>query len=139
MVTFANFSLLWVSKLQTDISLYTLQSEYIALSRYGRALIPLKTLIKEVIDTLGIDSEKLEFLLSSNVYEDNNGAIVVATILRMTPTSRQISVKYHWFSQHVGNGFFIREIESKNQRANIFTKSLQGGIFVRIGKLLFGW
>ena len=72
------------------------------LSHSVRALLPLKSVIKEVIDNLGIDSEKLKFVSSSNIYEKNNGAIAVETSPRMTPTSKHISVKYHWFRQHVG-------------------------------------
>ena len=34
-VTFSNFSLLWVSKLQTDIAPSTLHYEYVALSQIG--------------------------------------------------------------------------------------------------------
>ena len=75
-------------------------------------LLPLKSLIKEVIDNLGIDSEKLKFVSSSTIYEDNNGAIVVGTSPRMTNTSKHISVKYNWFRQHVGKEFAIRKIES---------------------------
>ena len=41
-VTFANFFLLWVSKLHTDISLSTLHSKYVALSHSVRALLPSK-------------------------------------------------------------------------------------------------
>ena len=85
-VTFANFSLLWMSKLQTEISLSTLYSEYVVLSHSVRALLSLKSLIKEVIDNLGIDSENLKFVSSSSIYEDNNGAIFVETSPRMTPT-----------------------------------------------------
>ena len=59
--------------------------------------------------------------------------------LRMTPTSKHISVKYHWFRQHVGKEFMISKIESENQKADIFTKGLQGQIFVRIRKLLCCW
>ena len=55
-VTFANCPLLWVSKIQTDIAISTLHSEYLALSHSVRELLPLKSLIKEVIDNLGIDS-----------------------------------------------------------------------------------
>ena len=51
-VTFANCPLLWVSKLQTEIALSTLHYEYVVLSHSIRALIPLKSLIKEVIDNL---------------------------------------------------------------------------------------
>ena len=85
-VTFANCPLLWVSKLQTDIDLSNLHSEYVALSHSVGALISLKSLIKEVIENLVIDSENLKFVSSSNIYEDNNGAIVVATSPRITPT-----------------------------------------------------
>ena len=139
MVTFANCPLLWVSKLQTEIALSTLNSEYVALSHSVRALLPLKSLIKEVIDNLGINCENLKFVSRSTVYEDNNGAIVVATSPRMTSSSKHIAVKYHWFRQHVGKEFVIRKIESENQKADIFTKGLQGQIFARISKLLCGW
>ena len=139
MVTFANCPLLWVLKLQTEIALSTLHSEYVTLSHSVRALITLKSLIKEVIDNFGIDSENLKFVSSSTIYEDNNGAIVVATSPRTNPSSKQISVRYHWFRQHVGEEFVIRKIESENQKADIFTKGLQGQIFVSIRKFLCGW
>ena len=84
-VTFANCPLLWVSKLQTEIALSTLHSEYESLSCSVRALLPLKILIKEVIDNLGIDSENLKFMSRSTIYEENNGAIFVETSPRMTP------------------------------------------------------
>ena len=102
MLTFANCPLLWVSKIQTDIALSTLHSKYLALSHSVRALLPLKSIIKEVIDYFGIDREKMKFVSRSTIYEDNNGAIVVAKNPRMTPTSKHIAVKYHWFRQHVG-------------------------------------
>ena len=139
MVTFSNCTLLWVSKLQTEIALSTPHSEYVALSHYVRALLTLKSLVKEVIDNLGIDYENLKFVSSSTIYEDNNGAIVMATCPRMTPSLKQISVKYHWFRKHVGKEFVIQKIESENQKADIFTKGLHGQIFVRIRKLLCGW
>ena len=128
-----------MSKLHAEIALSTLHSEYVVLSHSVRALLPLKILIKEVIDNLGIDSENLNFVSSSTVYEDNNGAIVVATSPRMNPSSKHIAVKYHWFRQHVGKEFVIRKIESENQKADIFTKGLQGQKFVRLSKLLCGW
>ena len=113
MVTFSNCPLLWVSKLHTEIALSTLHSEYVALSHSVRELLPLKIHIKEVIDNLVIDSENLKLVSSSTIYEDNIGAIVVETSPGMNPTSKHISVKYHWFRKHVGKEFVIRKIESK--------------------------
>ena len=71
MVTFAICPLLWVSKLQTEIAISTLHSDYLALSHSVKALLPLKILIKEVIYNLGIDSGNLKFVSSSTIYEDN--------------------------------------------------------------------
>ena len=95
MVTFANFPLLWVSKLKIYISLSIIHSEYVTLSHSVRALLSFKSLIKEVIYNLGIDSEKMKFVASSTIYEDNNGSMVVATSPWMTPTLKQIAVNYH--------------------------------------------
>ena len=83
-----------------------------ALSRSVIVLLPLKSLIKEVIDNLVIDSKKLKFVSISTVYEDNNEALVVATSPMMTPISNHIDFKCHWFRQHIGKGFVIRKIES---------------------------
>ena len=104
-----------------------------------RDLLPLKIIIKKVIEKLGIDIEKLKFVSSSTIYEYNTGSIVVAKSTRMTPTSKNIAVKYHWFRQDVGKVFVIWKIESENQKADIFTKDLQGQIFLRIIKFLYGW
>ena len=59
-VTFINFTLLWVSKLQIYISLYIQHSEYVVLYNYIRELNPLKSIIKEVIYNLVMDSEEAE-------------------------------------------------------------------------------
>ena len=107
-----------------------------ALSHPVRALLFLESLIKEVIYNLVFNFENLKFVSSSTIYEENIGAIVVATNPRIIPSSKHIAVKYHWFRQHVGKGFVIRNIESENQKADIFTKGLQGQIFVRVRKLL---
>ena len=57
----------------------------------------------------------------------------------MTPTSKQIAVRYHWFRQHVGKDFVIWKIEAENQKADIFNRGLQGEIFLRIRKLICGF
>ena len=46
---------------------------------------------------------------------------------------------YHWFRQHVVKKILIKKIESENQKADIFTKGLQGELFVSNRKLLCGY
>ena len=66
--TYANLPLLWLSKLQTEIDLSTLHSGYAELSHSIIELLSLNSIIKEVIENLVIDSEKLKFVPSSTVY-----------------------------------------------------------------------
>ena len=101
-----------------------------------RALITLKSLIKKLIDNLGVKTAKLKFVSNSTIYKENNGAIVLATSPSVTPTLRHIAVKYHWFRQHVGKEVVIWKTDSKNQMADILTKGLQGKIFVSIRKFI---
>ena len=65
---------------------------------------------------MGIGSERLKFASSSNVYEDNNIALVLATSTAMTNTSKHIAVKFHWFRKHIGKEFLIQEIKSEIKR-----------------------
>ena len=139
-LTFAGCPIHWVSKLQTEIALSTLHAEYVALSQSLRDLLPTKDLVSELLAGMGSDPKKLKFISKSTVYEDNNGAIRVATCPKLTPTSKFIAVKYHWFRQHVESGEIqIEKIASNKQLADIFTKGLQGDSFIKIRKLLCGW
>ena len=79
------------------------------LSYSVRNLITLEIIIKKVIINLEMDNKNTNFVSISNVYEDNNGATVVATIPRMNPTSDQISVKCYWFRQNLGNDIFSKD------------------------------
>ena len=51
-VTFSSCPIFWMSELQTEIDISTLHYEYVPLYQYVRAYLPLKNLIKEVIDNL---------------------------------------------------------------------------------------
>ena len=99
-------SFVGVKTTDRDCSFYTTFSVF-GIDLYVRELLPLKPLIKEVIDNLGTDSEKLKFVSISTFYEDSNGAIVVATSPIMTTTSKHITIKYHCFMQHIGKEFVI--------------------------------
>ena len=61
----------------------------------------------------------MKFVPSSIVYEGSNGAISMATSPRITPTPEHILVKNHWFIKNYGKCFFIQNVESENQKADI--------------------
>jgi hypothetical protein len=138
-LTLANCPLLWVSKLQTEIALSTMEAEYIALSQSMRDLIPVRRMVKTVCDIL-LGENKYTARMYSKVFEDNNGALQLARAPRITPRTKHYGVKYHFFREQVKNKEIqLYKIETTKQLADIFTKGLVQSTFEEIRQLLMGW
>jgi hypothetical protein len=139
-LTLGDCPLLWVSKLQSEIALSTTEAEYIALSQAIRELIPMRALFQEVGDALKLKCTQ-PTILHSTVFEDNNGALALATSPKMTPRTKHIAVKYHHFRSKIGpdKGIIIQRIDTNEQKADIFTKGLGAQQFTHIRKLVMGW
>ena len=60
-------------------------------------LLPMKSLLSKLIKMIGAYNNELKVTTKSTVFEDNNGAQILATSPKMTPRSRHITVKYLFF------------------------------------------
>ena len=76
MIKFANFPIVWVSKMQTEIALLTTESEYISTSQSMRYLIPLRHIMSEVSDVFGMKCDLCNSY--TTIFEENKGAIGLA-------------------------------------------------------------
>ena len=74
------------------------------------------------------------------MFEDNNGAIAIANAVKMTPRTKHIAVKYHFFKSHIGeeSGIELVNIDTNLQKADIFTKGLAPEKITAIRKLMAG-
>lgn len=132
---------MWNSKLQTEIALSTTEAEYIALSQSMRELIPARRLLREVVQKLGLMG-LVTSQVKSTVFEDNNGAISVARSPKITPRTKHIATKYHFFKSHIGTSssdILIEKINTEEQTGDIFTKGLPPAQFVYLRKKMCGW
>jgi hypothetical protein len=134
-----NVPVLWASKLQTEIALSTMEAEYIALSTAMRAFIPIRHVLQELVSTFKLPVDK-ESLIST-VFEDNQPALTLATQdpPRLTPRSKHIAVKYHWFRSKIGGDIKLKYISTDNQLADILTKPLPRIKFEKARRQLMGW
>jgi Reverse transcriptase (RNA-dependent DNA polymerase) len=131
--------ILWKSQLQTEISLSTLESEYSALSASMRTLLPLRSLLTEVVSALRLPPQ-FKATIRCRVFEDNNGALLLATKQRITNRTKYFLVKWHFFWSHVTNGdVSVLKIDTKEQCADYLTKGLNRETFEHIRKLVQGW
>ncbi|KAL7523733.1 hypothetical protein ACHAWF_000646 [Thalassiosira exigua] len=137
-VMYANCPIYWVSKLHTEIALRTAEAEYIALSQALREVIPLMTLMKELVEALPIASGKPNFVCK--VHEDNQSCIKMASSDKFTPRTKHIALKYHHFKSHVKRkGILIDYYMTEDQKADLLTKPLGDELFFRLRFMLSGW
>jgi hypothetical protein len=97
LLTLGGCPLVWVSKLQTEIALSTLEAEYIALSQAMRELLPMRELLHEIGTTLNLTFVQ-PAMVHSTVFEDNNGTLGLATSPKITPRTKHFAVKYIYFA-----------------------------------------
>jgi hypothetical protein len=129
---------LFVSKMQTEIALSTTEAEYIALSQAMRDLIPFSNMAKE----LGNHYHELTGnpKILCRLFEDNNGALLLAKEHRYRPRTKHIALKYHHFRAFVNERKVdILPIDTKEQLADQFTKPLDVQTFQYLRRKLIGW
>jgi hypothetical protein len=96
--------LIWKSKLQTEVSLSTLESEYSEISQAMRQLLSIRLLIIKLLSVLD-PQESLGSSIGCTVFEDNNGVLALATNHQLTARRRYFHVKkWHHFGESVANG-----------------------------------
>jgi hypothetical protein len=139
LLTFGSVPILWTSKMQTEIALSTLEAEYIALSQGMRDLVSARRLMAELGERMNYKMDDISHI--SKVWEDNTGAQNLANSKGPLMTSRikHIGIKYHWFRSMIGPNIKILRIDTKDQRADMFTKGLTRYNFEQNRLRVMGW
>ena len=66
--------------------------------------------------------------------------MAMAQFPNMSPHTKHIAFKYHWFRSHLEKGVIeAKYINTKEQRADIFTKGLTTQEFELKRRMLMGW
>lgn len=119
---------LWKSRKQGSVTKSSTSAEYVALSE---AVTELK-LVLDVLKTLNVNLKE-----PVPVYEDNLGAVNIAKYGNFSKNSKYIEVHYHFVNECYTSGVIdVVKIESKENIADIFTKSLCKAKFVKFREML---
>ena len=110
--------IIWRSKLQTLISVSTMEAEYAILSICMRELIPLKRIFDDLSNCFKVDVKVAR--AKCTVFEDNSSAIQLANVPKITPRSKHIALHYHFFCEHIREGSIgVKPISTDLQIADI--------------------
>ena len=133
--------IIWKSQLQTEIALSTTEAEYMGLSYALREAIPLMNILIEMTKYKVIPhSTQSTAKLHCKVFEDNSGALEMATTPKFRPRTKHINVKWHHFRDYVERGqISIHPIDTTNQLADYLTKPVNEDILKHLRKLTMGW
>ena len=139
LITYAGCPLIWASKMQTHIALSSTEAEYIALSTAMREVIPLMGLLKEMKEQ-GFQVLSTDPKIHCKVFEDNIGAIELATNHKYRPRTKHINTQYHHFRHYVNaKEITIHHIRTEDQLADILTKPLANVLFMKHRMSIMGW
>lgn len=138
-ITVAKCPVLWLSKLQEQTALSTMEAEINALAHSCRELFPVMDMVKSLGPALGIPAG--ETTMKVSIHEDNAGALVLAQTLppQFTPRSKWYAIKTVWFrEQIVLRGIKLLKIDTVEQLGDMFTKGLSKVTFEYLRKKIMG-
>jgi hypothetical protein len=138
-ITYAGCPMHWASKMQTEIALSATEAEYIALSQSMREVLPIIWLLEEARQ-IGIPVLSAKPKVHCKIFEDNTGAIEIASVPKMRPSTKHLNIKYHHFREEVRKGTVsIYHTRTEDQIADIFTKPLPETFFMKHREKIMGW
>ena len=124
--------------MQTEIDLSTTEAKYISIIQSMRYLIPLRHIMLEVSSVFGMKCDLCNSYTTT--FEDNNGAIELAKEPKYRPRTKNISIKWNNFREHIKQGTSkIVYIETNEQQSEIMTKPLDKPQFEYLHKHTMGW
>ena len=132
---------LWISKLQRETALSTMEAEINALAHCCRELFPVLDMAIDVGDAVGLPTKDIASM-SVSVHEDNAGALILAQTLppQCTPRSKYYATKTIWFREEIQKrGIKLLKIDTNEQLGDIFTKGLHRPQFEYLREKLMGW
>lgn len=138
-IMYAGCPILWKSQLQTEIALSSTESEYTGLSYALRDAIPIMELLKEM--------KELKFPIRSatpkvhcKIFEDNSGALEIATVHKFRPRTKHLNVKLHFFRDYIiRKEITVSQIHTSQQLADYLTKPVNKDILHRLRPQVMGW
>ncbi|CAB9527592.1 Retrovirus-related Pol polyprotein from transposon [Seminavis robusta] len=131
--------LVWKSKVLSSVCLATAEAEYYCLSHCLRVLLPIREVLKEIVEHLGASVE-VQSAMSSKVFGDNAAAMILGRTHRLTARTRYYHTAAHHFWQHVDSGDIVLEdIESAKMDADYFTKGMPREGFEANRRCVQGW
>ena len=72
----------------------------------------------------GFNMKTVRPVVKCRAFEDNSGALAIATVPRARPRTKHLAIRLHHFKEHVGRDVDIEKVSTDEQHGDMETKSL---------------
>ena len=118
--------IVWRSKNQKNVTLSSSEAEFVALSEAVKEI----KFIVQVLESIGV---KVKFPIIVRI--DNVGAIFMAENVTNSQRTKHVDIRYHFVREFVEDGYIrIIFVRTDDNRADLFTKNVNSGIYRRHSK-----
>ena len=118
----------WNSKKQQTVAQSSAESEYMAITETVKEMLWLRALLTEV---------GLKLVTPSMIYVGNQAAIQISKTDKHHDRTKHIDIKHRFIRDCIKNGDVdLKWVETKLQRADVLTKSLNAPIFTRLRTMI---
>jgi hypothetical protein len=141
---------LWVSKMQTQIALATMEAEYIVISQSMRDLIHIREILKDINKHMFLDEDYTPKCTShSKAFKDAampgghgipQSCLKLAQVPKLSPRMKHMCIPFHWFRSKIVNlEIVVKSIDTTSQLGGQFAKGLSQESFERGRMALMAW
>jgi hypothetical protein len=122
-IQLAGGTVLWKTKYQDTVAQSSTEAEFIAAAEAGKYILYLRT----ILDQIGLEQEK-----ATIVYEDNQGALLMAQAKQPTKRTKHIEVKHFVIQEWVEKDLLdFKRISTHDNSADAMTKATPRTLFYR--------
>ena len=102
LISASDFLMVWVFKLPTEMALFTMEVEVIALVHCFRELFPVMDIVSKIGSVVVLATKDIVSMHVS-IHKDNAGALVLAETIppQFTPRSKYYAIKTAWFREEI--------------------------------------
>jgi hypothetical protein len=138
-ISYGGSLIVWAFKLQTKVVLSSTESKCVGLSEALHVTIMMMNLLNQ-LKAFGVPITKTTPTVVCKLFQDNAGAIHLATVPKMRPRTRHINQMYHHFRERVKSGLIaVILIDTLDLPANLLTKPLDPSLSITIRNAIMGW
>jgi hypothetical protein len=129
----------WKSQLQTEIALSSTESKHTGLSCALRDVTPMMELLKEM-KALNFPIQSATQVVHCKIFEDNSGALEIASVHKFRPRTKHLNVKLHFFRDcMIRKEITVNAIHTSQQLADYLTKPVNKDILSMLRPQVMGW